>query len=144
MVFLPNESQTNKRMILDLGTLGTLLGELLERFRWSSSHQNDDDDEHDNAQENDQDDGHTDAPRLLSLSIPLSQNTLALLCAHEVALHGAGVDGDHTSICRGEDTLLQTLSLADSETIVLAAPLSFSSYTVNGMASEVSVGMSLI
>ena len=117
MVFLPNESQTNKRMILDLGTLGTLLGELLERFGRSSSHQNDDDDddEHDNAQKNDQDDGHTDAPRLLSLSLPLSQNTLTLLCAHEVALHGAGVGGDHAGICRWEDTLLQTLSLANSD-----------------------------
>ena len=104
-------------MILDFGTLGTLLGELLERFGWSSSHQNDDDDddEHDNAQENDQDDGHADAPRLLPLSIHLSQNTLTLLCVHEVALHGADVGGDHTSVRCWEDALLQTLSLVDSD-----------------------------
>ena len=97
-------------MILDLGTLGVLLG---ERFGWSSSHQNDDDD--DNAQRNDQDDGHAYSPRLLPLSIPLSQNTLALLRVHVVSLHGAGVGGDHAGVCRLEDTLLQTLSLADSD-----------------------------
>ena len=114
MVFLPNESQTNKRMILDLGTLGILLGELLERFGWSSSHQNDGDDD-DNSQQNDQDDGYADARRLLPLSLPLSQNTLALLCAHVVALHGAGVGGDRTGVRRWEDTLLQTLSHADSD-----------------------------